>query len=48
MKVLAYLLALMLKHEYEGYRYWGFQFKDCHVLVDVTVFDDLKKEVKNE
>ncbi len=46
--VLAYLLALLLKNESEGYRYWGFQFKRVHVLVDVTVFDDMKKEVKSE
>lgn len=48
MKLLAYLLALLLRHDREGYRWWRFDFRECHVLVDVTIFDDMKKrEVKH-
>ncbi len=47
-KLFAYILAYFLKDESEGYRYWNFQFKPIHVIVSVTVFDDLKKEVKDE
>ena len=47
-KLLAYLLAFLVKNESEGYMYWNFKFNPMHVIVSVTVFDDLKKEVKDE